>query len=509
MSGERKILARIQLSLVMIFAGAFMLLSPDQISCHAAQPFPQFRTAVFEMPGTVLDVFAADMNHDGCCDFIVAHRTEIEPTIRCLSVFLQNAGGFRGKPDQTLPMNHGEILFQCTDTDGDSLQELVFLTEEGVFQKTWSRDSGFVGWVPLVRCQSVFPHADQAKIAFWRIIQDLNGDGIPDMLIPRSEWVDVYSRDEAGKFGLGRRLRVVPEYVLSEGKELSCSIRMPKLVIRDVNGDGNQDLFFVYRNFLDVFIQNPADRPDVPSALIPADLRFRFGSRDTAGNTDNPTPSALEVEDVNGDGRADVIEVRGSRDLLIHFNRWGRFDPVPDCVLSAGGISFGYTIRDFNHDGISDLAFVELSTGIKSLTQFLFSQKYRRILKCYFSRPDSVFAKKPDFQLSFKHKFQLNDPLGKKAFLSFEGDFNGDGLNDMVAGTVLDALQVYPALPGGVFAKKPAATIPVSASDSYRIVDVNGDGVSDVFFWYPDRADLHSRLVLVQSQKQDDALVVP
>jgi len=453
------------------------------------------------MVGQVSEVFPVDVNHDGWCDFLAVHSLrspEGNRIERFLSVYIQKANGFSGKADQVLPLDRDELFFQTADTDRDSLPELIFLTLDGVYRKTWSNDSCFSGWIPLVQNRSLFPRPDPFKVIQWSFVHDLEGDGFLELLIPQAGGMDLYRPNAEGEYVWACQLYVPPEGVLDVPSGLSYSIRLPRLVIRDFNADGVPDLFFMQGNRLDVFLQHRG--PSFGSAgRVPPDFRFQIGGHEGTGDAKGEPLSVLEIEDINGDGCADVIEASNSRILRIHYNRSGRFDPVPDQVLLADQVSFGYFLRDLNHDGLVDPAFIELSTGLKSLTQFLFSQNYQRVLKCYFSRRDSGFSKQPDFQLAFKQKFRLNDPLGKKAFLSFEGDFTGDGVADMAVGSIPNTIDIYPGRAGGVFGKKAAGTIQATVSNAFRIFDVNADGVSDLFFWYPNDTILDGQLVLLVS----------
>lgn len=486
--------------------GGFLSLLSAPTPCKADQKIPpRFQTAVFRTEGDIFDCVPSDMNQDGRCDFVVAHGSASGRDGRFLSVYIQRECGFRGIADFVLPFGNHEMAFQIIDMDEDSVPELVSLADRGVFARDWRDSAGFINPRLLVASASVFPRADPGRIIQWPIAQDLDADGVREILLPQSECMEVYCPGLTGEYALSRSLWISPDYAFSETVNPSYSIQLPRLVIRDFNADGIPDLFFVRDsrsgNRLDVFIQQRG-KPILASGLIPPDCRFDFNSPDAFGipNPSGKKPyTTLEIEDLNGDGRADAIEARDSKILRIHLNRRGRFGPVPDFVLQADQFSFGYAIRDFNDDGLADLGFIELNTGLKSLTQFLFAQKYRRVFKGFLSRPDSAYSKTPDMQIPFIQKFLLRDPSGKNSFVSFDGDFTGDGIQDMAVVSAPDAVQIYQGLAKGGFYEKPAITLHASISNHYRITDVNRDGVSDIFFWHADKSAPTGRLTLLLS----------
>jgi hypothetical protein len=435
---------------------------------------PRFSTAVFPVEGKVTDVVPADFNGDGLRDFAVASRS----TVRLLSFFIQTPDGFSFRPRTILRADRGEMAYEIKDLLGDDRPELAVLTERGVHYKTWSGDSGFTGETPLVLTQTVLPLPDEERLVRWMFVRDVDSDGFPDLIIPKTHWMEIHSGNGHGAFPSCRRLWVPPEAdIEASGNTLAYSIRLPRLEVSDFNGDGTPDLLFIRKNRLDVFLQHSPAAGD-GGALLPPDLRFTF---ETGGGN----AFFLQTADFNGDGRADAAAIDDNRSARIHLNKGGRFDPVPDRVWSARGISFGAAVRDFNRDGLADIAFIELGIGLKSLTQFLFFQKYQRVLACTYGRCGDSAPAGPDFTMKFGQKFKLTDPMGKTAFLSFDGDFNGDGIDDMAVGSSPSTIEFHWGLPEGGFMKKAGAEVRASGS-KHRIEDMNGDGVSDVFFWHPE-----------------------
>lgn len=451
----------------------------------SALPAVRFQTAVFPIDETVADLVAADVNGDGRCDLIASCCTGR------MSVFVQTQNGFSAKPSQTFPLDRGGIFFQAADVNGDSMAELVFLTETGVYKKTWSGDSGFVGWAPIALSQTIFHQTNPYPVSQWAFVRNLDSTASLTILIPKAGWMETYVQDDSGQFVPGGRLWIEPEAALSFGRAPTFSLRLPQLQTADFNGDGLADLLAVYNSRLDVFFRQGFIRSR-GDALIPPDLRFRF-------DIDNEEGGMLETGDFNGDGRIDIALVRESRSVHIHLNKGNRFDPVPDRILTADRMAMACFIRDFNGDGLADVAFVELGLGLKNLFHFVFSQKIQKVLKCHFSRPDGSHPAEADYRMEFKQAFRIKDPLNRNAFLCFDGDFNGDGLLDMAAGTGSGTVNVFPRLPGGGYGERAASVIGVEESAAFRVKDLNGDAISDLLVWHPSRTGF----TVILSQRRD------
>jgi len=73
------------------------------------------------------------------------------------------------------------------------------------------------------------------------------------------------------------------------------------------------------------------------------------------------------------------------------------------------------------------------------------------------------------------------------------GDFNGDGIKDLVAGKGEDILAIYPGRTGKGFDTKPWATLKAAGINYIRIKDLDADGREDMFgsFVNQDASTLH------------------
>ncbi len=166
-------------------------------------------------------------------------------------------------------------------------------------------------------------------------------------------------------------------------------------------------------------------------------------------------------------------------------------------------VLIAHAVRDFNRDGLADLGLLDMNTGVGGIFPLLLRQNVRIFFKCFAGRTRGPFLQKPDFSLSFSQRFALRNGLNQKVFCLFDGDLNGDGIADLAVGTDANVLTVFPGVGNGYFDKNTMFRIPAAWSEPCRTMDLNGDGVSDMLFWYPEGSSGPGRFILLQSRRSD------
>jgi hypothetical protein len=167
---------------------------------------------------------------------------------------------------------------------------------------------------------------------------------------------------------------------------------------------------------------------------------------------------SLAVADFNGDGILDaavvVLKSDGTVELSILL---GNPDGTFTQKSTISGISGLYTVADFNHDGIPDIAALQDSGPTTTVSVFL-------------GRGDGTFIEQP-----LVTDFSFND-----AITMFSADFNGDGNPDLMMINFDEGTTAVLLGNGeGGFRAIPSPNLGAVGEEAI-VADFNGDGIPDV-----------------------------
>jgi hypothetical protein len=283
------------------------------------------------------------------------------------------------------------------------------------------------------------PHTFFQDNVFWAVATgDFNGDGIPDLAFV-TYTVSPELQIQLGDPNHPGQFLPATTYPLSSFAKW--------IVVGDVNSDGLPDVIVgAYEDDIGLFLNNR----NQPGQFEPEQV---LGSLPGFGGSG-------VLADLNGDGVLDLA-VPAGQDVMVFFgepSNPGQFLAPQGLNLGIGAGAGNLLIADFNQDGLPDLAVSSPSLGSDQPTLTAIS----------------VFFADPAHPSHFTPASTYPAPGSGTELL---GDFNGDGLSDVLAGSVL--LLNDPAHPGHF---ESVATSPIN-NDSYQdafVVDINGDGVSDL-----------------------------
>ena len=201
---------------------------------------------------------------------------------------------------------------------------------------------------------------------FCDVVQDVNGDGAFDLVVPGGLGVELWM-DERAQGGGFRRVARVPVRVRhrqSAGAELlsdvlSESLRVPRLSTEDVNGDGRDDLVVLDPRRRAFHMQGEAGGfPAEPDAVLELDI---FRDTTPAASLSPGRTLVLEDEasvtsgDLNDDGIPDYVIAHRRKVWVFHGSTQGPQFVHPTSILKTPEDVTGLLLLHLDDDPYVDL----------------------------------------------------------------------------------------------------------------------------------------------------------
>jgi len=382
-----------------------------------------------------------------------------------------------GPPPQPLPpgVNAKLVPFGVSGTDGSQTGTASFL---GDFTTITMPSTGVFTLARLSDCSldfvavdsnsdpgTVTPHYELTmhQLASLKTTPDVFPKGCVDKTTGVSSSVAVYVGETTGGFvefaALGNNQVVLYNYTAANGTVAQPSApALPyasALATADLNGDGNGDLVVV-NGF-------GTASPDISVLLGNADGTFKAPVSYTLPG--NSYGIAAVIDDVNNDGKLDIIAVTADQELSVLLgNGDGTFQAplsfaaptLPGYTSSISTPIFSLITADFNGDGNKDIL---CSDG----TVFL-------------GKGDGTFTavSTPAFPFSFF----LYNPDGFGPGMA-SGDLNNDGHLDLVFDSG-GAITIYLGNGDGTFTQG-TSYASINNSGFVTVTDLDGDGNLDIY----------------------------
>jgi hypothetical protein len=369
--------------------------------------------------GNIEYVATGDFNHDGFLDVVTSDGN------KTVSVLLGNGDGtFQPAVNYTVP-NPRNIA--VADFNRDGKLDLAIWSNTSMVVMLGNGDGTF---------KAPITAASQGGAP---VVGDFNGDGIPDLAI-----TGVPASILLGK---GDGTFQTPVF---NGNPFFAGFGV---AAGDLNGDGKLDVIAGSND--GIFVMLGDGRGNLSS---PVDIGF------------GPNPTQVALADLNGDKKLDavVLDSLNSNFWVLLGNGDGTFQPATRYPMgTAQGLAPGILVADLNGDGNLDVAV----TGATPVPNAQFVYNNGSIL---------VFSGNGDGTL--QPGIQYN-PSANTTWALVTGDFNGDGLPDLV---FVSGRQSTPTQVGLMFGK-PDGTF--QSPPSYAVgqipglpvlADLNGDGVLDM-----------------------------
>ena len=361
-------------------------------------------------------VAAVDVNSDGKPDLVVAGGGSFGPG--WVSVLLGNGDGTFQKP-QTFRVGNDPHAVAAVDVNGDGIPDIIVAGDGGVSVLLGNGDGTFQNAQTFAAGESPYAVA----------VADVNGDGKPDLVVANANFGSLYGSVSV-LLGNGNGSFQQPRSI--------ATIRYPvSVVVADVNGDGKPDIIVAGRGGASVLLGNGHGTFQKQLPVLAA----------------GGYPDSVAVADVNGDGKPDLLFAnRNNNDVSVLLGNGNGTFQNPK-FISTGDKPYSLTVADVNGDGKPDILVANYGDNNVSVL---------------------LGASEDDAQK------QQTFPVGKYPDSVAAADLNGDGKIDLVTANKYDnSVSVLDDYGDGTFQKQ--QTFAVGQRPSFvAVADVNGDGIPDI-----------------------------
>jgi RHS repeat-associated protein len=388
----------------------------------------------------------------------VASGTSLPPTTMSYST---TNTSFSSGPVSTLAAYNTNDQFLSMDVNGDGYEDLVTLIAPSS-GTSWNRQIWFGSASGSFTAGPIDSGMDYNSNGTGHyLVMDVNGDGKADMI------------EMCGNSAHCGTTRFTRHLWLSNGSAFTSGASdtgvsyasTSQFLVEDVNGDGKQDMVELY-----------------PSAALIRHVWVSTGTAFTGGAQDNltkytTTPAYYLAEDVNGDGKGDMVEIHidpdnAHWDLQLWLSNGGSFAAASLDKSMTYNVNSRFVPGDFNGDGQGDFVEMKPSGG--------------NWIRTPHNSMGNSFGSTSGVDSTMWYSSTTNEQY-------FMADFNGDGHADFLelgnnTGTGNFIRHIWPYTPANQESFRSGALDTLSAYTStsrFLPMDVNGDGLTDVVEFWP------------------------
>jgi hypothetical protein len=417
------------------------------------------------------------------------------------SFFEMNGGNtLASEPRLTVTMPEDAIFFDFAHIYSDEQESLLFLNSKGVqVLDTATGEVKKLADVSSVYKQDGSPVFNQSNFA-----EDMNGDGLSDLIIPEFGGYRLLLNDGQGGFASETRLDMQVEMRLRGDTPRYSQFPVHAF---DANFDGRTDVVFQRDNSFLSFLQQEdgsyatkAEDYGFDIEIVGNSFKAQVASNERYNDQSDLAETVINtIEDINGDGVMDIVtqtdRAKGvfNRSTTYGFHYGyesnGRlvFDKAPSSAVSMKGFTANTRYIDFAKDGRKDFAGGSVNMGIGKIIGILLSGSVSIPVMFYEQGEDGQFSEDPNYRKKISVDFDMSSGQSSVPVVEMT-DIDGDGNKDLILSKENESLRIYKASPGKkkMFAKR-AIEIDIDLpknGEQLTTTDLNGDGKGDLVMHY-------------------------
>jgi len=351
---------------------------------------------------------------------------------------------------------------------------------------------------------SIFLLKESSFIAKKDFIQDVNKDGLDDIVLPDFEQTNLWLSSKNEKASDYQHLAIDTQVELSRGGVIFKPIT---LFFADFNLDKRQDIAWISKGNINYFSQNLEDKFSHQDKKLPlAEAIYGLNwweIRESDGESpdqSNLTHRVVEqIKDVNGDGLADVIvRYTQSSGVLDKTNNYEfyfgytnkndqlAFPKTPNTVIQAEGTLTGLKIIDVNGDNKFEVLLSSFELSLSNIIGALLAGGIDQNVLLFALNDGDSYEDDALISKEVELNFSLSSGQSGQPIVLLS-DVNGDELQDLILSSGEEKLSIFLGnSSSGLFNRKASKHKMLLPKDGalFEHHDINHDGKEDFIMRY-------------------------
>ena len=381
--------------------------------------------------------------------------------------------------------------------------EVVSLSYDKTLVKTEDPAAGLY-LQPKQKITSMYLINQSSFIAKKDFIQDVNGDGIDDIILPDFEQTNFWLAQPNKQEYFYQSLPIIPTMELNRN---GVNFEPVKIFFADVNLDEKQDIIWISAGKLHYFSQTL--KGDFATQQLSLDLADTIQGlhwwqiKESDGQSldqSNLTHRVVEqIKDINGDGFVDVIVrytqssgvLDRANDYEFYFGNLNKeeqfeFAKTPNTVIKAEGTLTGLKIVDVNNDGKFEVLLSSFELSVSNIIGALLSGGIDQNVLLFAIEDDGRYSQDSIINEEVELNFSLTSGQSGQPIVLLT-DVDGDGLQDLILSSGDEKLKIFAGQNSDRLFNRKATTHKILFPKDgalFEHFDINRDGKEDFIMRY-------------------------